>query len=269
MGELAPPDAPTDPARSDEERRVFGLGISLALLSQTPAAGGVALVYSPTIELHRALVERFHQRDPSVVVVAVDDPWPHPHAPRAAIALGRTAMERTRQDWPSIPHALLLQWESTTSPTHRPELWGGLRAAPGCTAELLERTHGESGWLVLAGDADTEALALAHELDAVLVAGDVAAQHRAVLSGKFRRIWLRAEPRHAEAPEWLAWLAGLGRAEHWFVGSDMPALAHLGFADPIALDLDGMASDTLSWLHATRRRPQRGRTPLEVRCRKP
>jgi len=245
------------------------LAIAWALSSQAPASGGVALVYSPAIELHRALVDRFQRRDPSVVLIAVDDPWPKANRPRAAVALGRAAMERARQEWPDVPHALLLQWDVVPEPTPHPELWAGLRADPTCTARILAQTFGESGWLVLAGDTDGDAEALARELGAVLVAGDVATQHRAVLSGAFRKIWLRAEPRHAEAPEWLAWLARIGRAEPWFVGTDLPALAQLGFAAPVAIDLDRMAADTLAWLHATRRRPQRGRTTLEVQCRRP
>lgn len=245
---------------------MIGIGLSLALMAPPAAVGGVVLIYTPSIELHRELVQRIEQRDPSIVALTLEDPWPKSSKPRAAIALGTRALVRVNEEWPDLPRGALLQWAEPPSSRASSELWGSLRPEPLCTAEILRRHHGPHDWLVIAAEGDGEAEVLARALGAALVLGPPALQHRQVTKHPYRNVWLRAQPRDASAVEWLTWLGHLGKAAHIFVGSDMPGLTRLGFEHPVQADLDAMAKDTVTWLQRARRRPIRGRTRLEVRC---
>lgn len=244
-----------------------GLGLTIALLTSPPPTGGVVLVYTPSIETHRRLVQRLERLDPSIVALAIDDPWPKTNQPRVALALGAAGLQRVRADWPTLPRAALLQW-SIPPADASVELWSRLRPEPQCTATLLRERFGDSGWVVLADPYDDEAHELAAALGAVLVAGSPAQKHRGLSQHRRSNIWLRPHPTDMSAPEWIAWLGRWGAADGVFVGSDLPALARLGYAHPIEIDLDAMARDTTAWLHRVRRRAVEPRVELEVQCQR-
>jgi len=242
-----------------------GLGLALVAWTAFVPAEGIALVFSPALAQHRDLVEGIERRLPSVVAIAVDDPWSRASPPRVAIAIGEAALERIATQWPHTPRAALLLWHPPP-PSGVPELIGTLRAADVCTADRLVAHRGAGGWIVLAAAQDDAAQGVAERLDAVLVEGSPREHFAALKRTGLRKTWIRADPSMLVSA-WLVALGHLAGASDFYVAADWVGLERFGLDYPVVVDVDAMAEATLEWVAAVRRGVRRPRTLLEVGCR--